>query len=287
MASGVAGGRGLAPAALITALIVAACGSTASTPEVSPTPTPEPSPSPSVTLQPTPVPSADVAYEQQAIAIIEALGGTVPADEMATVTYGDSIAGAASVHVALGDWQMAWDGQNVLRHVFWEQYLAGATPPASALLDETQVRDRVDAIVAALDLSLGAPEELVAQEETWMAAWPRVEDEVPVEENGTRIWVNKDGTFLQYTYNWNELGPKPGSTISAEQAIEAVQDCGGETGPAATCEADLVWHLPQTQPGDAPLILCWIVGPKGGNGDWRVWVDAGTGEIVDVAAMLN
>lgn len=285
MASGVAGARGLAPVALITVLIVAACGSTASTPAASPTP--EPSPSPSATLQPTLVPSADIAYEQEAIAIIEALGGKVPADATATVTYGDPIAGAASVHVALGDWQMAWDGQHVLRHVFWEQYLAGATPPASALLDEAQISDRVDAIAAALKLTLGAPEQLIAQEGTWMAAWPRVEDGVPVEENGTRIWVNKDGTFLQYTYNWNDLGPRPTSTISAAEAIEAVQDCGAENGPAATCEAELVWHLPQTQPIDAPLVLCWIVGPKGGNGDWRVWVDAGTGEIVDVAAMLN
>ena len=105
---------------------------------------------------------------------------------------------------------------------------------------------------------------------------------VRVGSGATTTWDN-----LTVADNWNDLGPRPVSTISADEAIKAVQDCGGEAGPSATCEAELVWHLPQTQPIDAPLVLCWIVGPKGGNGDWRVWVDAGTGEIVDVAAMLN
>ena len=120
-----------------------------------------------------------------------------------------------------------------------------------------------------------------------MAAWPRLVDGIPAEENGTRIWLNNDGTFLQYTYGWNELNPKPAAQVSATQAMQAVETCTGGAGPSAKCEATLVWHLQSTAAADAPLSLCWIVGPKGGAGDWRVWVDAGTGNVVDVAAQLG
>jgi hypothetical protein len=271
----------LVAVSIAAALLAAACGGAAATPAPS-----DASPEPSATAStlPTAAPSPTSEYDVRAAAIIEALGGKVPAGATAAVTYGDTNGGSPSVHVALGDWQLAWDSKGVLRHVYWEQFTDGTTPPPSAILSETQIRSRFDAFVAALDLTIGPPQEVVEQEGAWMAAWPRLVDGVPAEENGTRFWVNDDGTFLQYTYGWNDLGPKPASLITADQAIKAVEDCPGGT---AGCEASLVWHLPSTGAADEPLILCWIVGPKGGNGDWRVWVDAGSGEIVDVAALLG
>jgi hypothetical protein len=274
---------GAAPAlvavSMAAVLLAAACGGADATPSPSPA-TAEPSATASAA--PTAEPSPTSEYDAAAAAIIEALGGTIPAGATATVTYGESIGGSPSVHVALGDWQLAWDSKGVLRHVFWEQFTDGTTPPPSAVLTEAEIRTRVGAFVAALHLTISPLQELVDQEGAWMAAWPRVEDGVPVEENGTRFWVNDDGTFLQYTFNWNELGPRPW-VISPEQAIKAVEDCQG----GVACEASLVWHLPSTGAADEPLVLCWIVGPKGGSGDWRVWVDAGSGEIVDVAALLS
>jgi len=282
-----------AAAALVGAMLVAACGSTAATPSRSAAPSGSsassgsPAASASMSTQPTATASAEIDYGAAAKAIVEALGGTVPPGTSAVVTYGDASAGSSSVHVALGDWQMAWDARRVLRHVFWEQSMDGATPPPSANLSEAQILARVGVLAAALKLDIGAPKEVVAQEGAWMAAWPRLVDGVPAEENGTRFWLNNDGTFLQYTYGWNDLAPKPTALVSEAQATQAVDTCRGGAGPAAKCEATLVWHLQSTAAADDPLSLCWIVGPKGGGGDWRVWVDAGTGEVVDVAAQLN
>jgi hypothetical protein len=275
----------LAVVSAAAALLLAACGGTAATPAPSGA---SAEPPPTASAEPTAVPSAVSDYDSAAAAIIAALGGEVPAGATAAITYGDTSDGSPSVHVALGDWQLAWDSGGVLRHVFWEQFNSGETLPPSAIMTETQIRDRVDGFVAALGLTIGPPKEFAAQEGTWMAAWmaawPRLVDGVPVEENGTRIWVNGDGTFLQYSYAWNPLAGKPATVITDAQAIQAAEPCEGKAG---TCEATLVWHLPGTAPADAPMSLCWIVGPKGGNGDWRVWVDAGSGEVVDVAAQLG
>lgn len=290
----------------IVALVLAACGGSASTPGASgasvlpgesgvppsgsaqpgspgsslPTETPPPTP--------TPLPSAEAGYQVQATRIVEALGGQVPPGTIAAVTYGDVVNGSPSVHVALGDWQLAWDSKHVLRHVFWDQSADGDTPPPTADLSREAIRTRLDGYVAALGLNVGAPSALDAEGEAWLADWPRFANGVLVEENGTRLWLNKDGTFLQYTYGWNDLAARPAKTITAAQAIGAVDDCKAGASSPGPCQAWLVWHLPSSAAIEDPLVLCWKVAPmNSADGDWVVWVDAGTGKIVDVAAALD
>jgi hypothetical protein len=279
----------LAAAALALAGLTAGCGGAASsTSPASPAVPATPSATPAVSAEPTPVASGRLALEAEAVAIITALGGQAPAGVTPVVTLSDPDSPTSAVHVALGDWQMAWDSKHVLRHVFWEQYAEGdSTPLPGAALTEPEIRARVSALVRALGLQLGEPVELLTQEDAWMADWPRLVDGVPAEENGTRLWLNKDGSFLQYTFGWNDLAPKPAAVITAAEAIAALDDCKVKAGSPAVCAAKLVWHLPSSAALDDPLVLCWVVGPKGGNGDWQVWVDAGTGKIVDVAAELN
>jgi hypothetical protein len=272
---------------LAATALAAGCGSSAASATPSPVP-PTPSATLKASLEPTAIPSAEAAIDAEAARIIEALGGQVPAGTTGEITYGDVVNGSPSVHVAMGDWQPAWDSAHVLHHVFWDQSAGGETPPPAGTLTEAEVRTKVETYTAALGLDIGPPPALAAEGEAWLADWPRIVDGIVAEDNGTRLWVNKDGTFLQYTFGWNDLAPKPAKPITEAQAIGVLDDCKVKAGSPAVCQAWLVWHLPASAALEDPLVLCWKVAPMNPvHGEWVVWVDAGSGEIVDVAAELD
>jgi hypothetical protein len=86
----------------------------------------------------------------------------------------------------------------------------------------------------------------------------------------------------------------PATLISQAAATAKAGRChniaNGTNGLTETCTVALEWHAPQPTQGQTPLLrLCWRIADSWNDNDQNsggaaVWVDAGTGEVVDASA---
>jgi len=192
--------------------------------------------------------------------------------------------------VDLGYWEVQWNSQGVLRFVF-------VPPPSNTAskLTSAQAGARVAQILTALGLTLPVPDLLAYDVNVpeWTAEWPRKIDGVPAFQDGTAVSVTPDGEFISYRYTESATAPKPAHLLTEAQAKAKYPSCknssNGAGGKTETCTATLVWYRPGLASPDEPLRLCWVVkyswsdGDQGSGGG-AVYVDAGTGEVIDSAA---
>jgi hypothetical protein len=120
-------------------------------------------------------------------------------------------------------------------------------------------------------------------------------DGFPVPSDGTVVLIRSDGAFESYGYTAAPNAPAPVTRISQAQAVATAGRCRNITdGPNKlneSCSVTLEWHAPQSAQGDAALLqLCWRIATAWTDGDQNygggsLWLDAGTGEQVDSAAI--
>jgi hypothetical protein len=294
----------LALLVLSAALLAAGCvgspqsgalvgGST--TPAVSATPATTllmPSSQPSATDRPSLSP-ADAAVVARATDVVHALGGTVAPDARVSV-LGLGSDGTPATVVALGDWLIEWDQAGRLTHVF-VALLPDTSTPA---LSEAAARTRVADVLSRLGITLGAPTSFLRENvgsDDWRAHWDRTLDGFPVPSDGTLVVIWPDGAFEAYGYAEAPNAPAPATRISQSQAVAKAGRCvnmaNGSNGRDETCTVALEWHKPMPSGGQERLLqLCWRISTSWSDNDQNygggvVWVDAGTGAIVDSAAI--
>lgn len=279
-----------------SAWLVLGCTSAApSSPTTSPTATLEPGPTPSSSPSTSPAPTlsdADAAAVTAAEGIIKAIGGTVPQTDVPRVLPSDPVTGEPGTYVEIGDWQVAWNSNGVLRWVLSPDIFA-PPDPAYKLTDE-QARERVQQALTALGLSLGTPDSFGYTDSAsqWKALWDRRIGGVPVSGDGTWVVITSDGDFAAYGYSESPTAPMPASTISKAQALAKAPWCknGKQNSRTGTCTIELEWHAPYTEEPKPPLRLCWKIqyswtdGEEGGA--TVVWLDGGTGAEVDSATTM-
>jgi hypothetical protein len=261
------------------------------TPAVSaaPTMTPlMPSSRPSATDGPSLSP-ADAAAVDRAAIVIRALGGSVSPDARVSVS-GLGSDGTPATVVALGAWLIEWDQAGRLTHVF-VALLPDTSTPA---LSEAAARTRVADVLSRLGITLGAPTSFLRENgasDDWRAHWDRTLDGFPVPSDGTLVVIRPDGAFEAYGYAEAPNAPAPATRISQSQAVAKAGRCrnipSGSNGLVETCAVSLEWHTPQpAQERGSLLRLCWKIATAWDDNDQnygggQVWLDAGTGEVLD------
>jgi hypothetical protein len=245
----------------------------------------------SAALTETPTLSADTAAIQRATGVMQALGFQVPAGVTATVGATDPATQGLGTVVSLGKWDVEWNSQGMLTQVF--------VPPsasAAAKVTSVQAAARVTQILTALGETLPAPDSLVYEDTVpdWAAVWSRTIDGVPASNDGTKIVLTPDGQFISYWHAESTLAPKPAQPLTGAQAMAKYPSCknssNGPNGKTETCSARLVWYRATTTSPDQPIRLCWEVkygwsDNNQGFGGWVDYLDAGTGEVIDAAAI--
>jgi len=300
----------LALLVLSAAVLAAACvgsqqtgaagGTSPTTAAGTPFPTPSATASPSIAVQ-TPKPwsrpslsTADSAVVDRALGLIDALGGTIESDATVSVS-GVGPDGSPATVVSLGSWRVIWDKSGRLVNLF--VVLAPYSPTSGGALSEAAVRVRLADIMSRLGTSLGAPTSLLYEDYStpdWRAQWSRILDGFPVPSDGTAVIIQPDGTFQSFVYSETPNAPAPAHRITQAQAIAKAGRCvniaNGSNGRVETCTVGLEWHKPFQQQGHPLLRLCWRVSTSWNDDDQNygggaVWLDAGTGEVIDQAAI--
>jgi hypothetical protein len=237
---------------------------------------------------------ADAAAVDRATSVIRALGGSVSPDANVSVS-GLGPDGTPETVVALGAWLIEWDQSGRLAHVFVALPPYTSTPGGA--LSEAAARTRVADILARLGISLGAPTSIFYDDSNldWRAHWDRVLDGFPVPSDGTMVIIQADGTFQSYGYSQAPNAPAPAHRISQVQAVAKAGRCrnipSGPNGLVETCTAGLEWHMPGLAQGEGRLLrLCWRISFAWDDNDQNygggaLWIDAGTGEVVDSTAI--
>jgi hypothetical protein len=231
----------------------------------------------------------------RAASVIRALGGSVSPDARVSVS-GLGSDGTPETVVAVGDWLIEWDQAGRLAHVFVA--LPPYTPTPGGAISEAAARARVADVLSRLGISLGAPTTMTYEDyggPDWRAHWDRILDGFPVPSDGTLVIILPDGTFQAYGYSQAPNAPAPARRISQAQAVAKAGRCvnmaNGSNGRDETCTVALEWHKPMPSGGQERLLqLCWRISTSWSDNDQNygggvVWVDAGTGAIVDSAAI--
>jgi hypothetical protein len=245
------------------------------------------------TAQPS-LPAADAAAIDRATRVILSLGGSVSPQTSAVVSNSrpDGEPGTA---VKLGEWLIEWDQTGRLAHVF--DALPPYTPTTGGALSESQARARVADILSRLGFSLGTPDSSMLDGDSadWRAQWTRVLDGYPVPGDGTLVLILPDGTFESYSYSETANAPVPTALISQAAAVAKAGRCNnianGTNGLTETCTVALEWHAPRPVEGQTSLLqLCWRIADSWNDNDQNygggvIWFDAGTGDVVDSAAI--
>lgn len=235
--------------------------------------------------------SADSAAIARATGVMRALGFQVPSDITARVAATDPATQGTGTVVSLGDWDIEWGSQGMLTQVF--------VPPsttAAAKLTSTQAGARATQILTALGATLPAPDSLAYDETVpgWAAEWSRMIDGVPAPTDGTKILLTPDGQFISYWHAESLLAPKPAQPLTEAKARAKYPTCknssNGVNGKTETCTVKLVWYRATTTSPDEPVRLCWEVkyswsDNQQGFGGTVEYIDAGTGEVIDAAAV--
>jgi hypothetical protein len=232
---------------------------------------------------------ADAAAVDRATSIVHALGGTVAPDARVSVS-GLGSDGTPATVVALGDWMVEWDQAGRLTHVF-VALLPDTSTPA---LSEAAARIRVADVLSRLGITLGAPTSFLRENvgsDDWRAHWDRTLDGFPVPSDGTLVVIWPDGAFEAYGYAEAPNAPAPATRISQSQAVAKAGRCrnipSGSNGLVETCTVSLEWHTPHAAQEQGSLLrLCWKIATfwddnDQNSGGVQVWIDAGTGEVLD------
>jgi hypothetical protein len=270
-------------------------GSTTPAVSAAPTMTPlMPSSRPSATDGPSLSP-ADAAVVDRATDVVHALGGSVSPDARVSV-LGLGSDGTPATVVVLGDWMVEWDRSGRLTHVF--DAPPPSTPTPDGALSEAAARTRVADILSRLGITLGAPTSFLRENgasDDWRAHWDRTLDGFPVPSDGTLVVIRPDGVFEAYGYAEAPNAPAPATRISQSQAVAKAGRCvnmaNGSNGRDETCTVALEWHAPMPSGGQERLLqLCWRISTSWSDNDQnygggRVWIDAGTGEVLDSDAI--
>jgi hypothetical protein len=234
---------------------------------------------------------ADAPGLQAAAAIVKALGGTVAAGAPTLSVDADPITNETGKYVQLGDWVVAWNTAGTLRWIYFQN---AAT--SGATLTQDQAAARVAAIVADLQLRLGAPDALVydAGAGDWAVDWPRKIGGYVARGDGTSIVLTPDGQFTSYRFSESPANPMPALILTEAKARAEFPTCRNSRAGATrteTCTATLIWLRPVASAADRPLQLCWEIkyGWKQGadSGGSLQDFDAGSGAIVDSAAISS
>ncbi len=264
-------------------------GSPPATMTASAPPTPELTPSPTPALSPS---LTDAEWVDRAQAVIRALGSSVASGAAATVSSSGPATRPVTM-VRIADWTIAWDADGRLVSVV---VVPSHPDPAQGVpIAEAAARNEAAGYLRDLGATLGAADTFSQDPEmAWLARWDRKIDGILAPDDGTRMTLAPNGTFLSYTYSETPAAPEPASRISEAQALAKFPKCknstGGPNGKVENCSAALEWHAKPGTDG-APLQLCWRMDyawhdNTGGSGQGVMWVDAGTGETVDVGATM-
>ena len=233
--------------------------------------------------------AADASAIGRATALLRALGILVTADSSTMVLPADPKSWPGGTFVSGAGWEVVWDAKGVLCFVF-----APGTPVTAATpLTEAEASARVAKVVAALGAGLGRPDSLSFDTGAgWSAQWMRKIDGIVAFGDGTLLMLTADGTFQSYRTSESPTMPKPALLLTRAQALATFPACRNSSKGAAkteTCTAELIWTRPATAPETDPLRLCWELkyGWTQGEefGGVQEDLDAGTGEVVDTAAV--
>ena len=232
-------------------------------------------------------------YVARAGAIVVALGAAVPSGVTATVSAcGDN---PAATCVGLGSWSFEWDASGRLTSVFDALPYAA---PATAI-SETAARAAAAEVLAELGVTtLGKADSAEydgAGSYTWRMQWVRTLDAYPVPADGTSVSVTAAGAFEAYSLRETPNAPLPSHLLTKAQALAKAGRCAnvahGPNGFVETCTVGLEWHAPASDVVAGSLLqLCWKIADTytdndQNSGGSELWLDAGTGEEVDGAAI--
>jgi len=242
-------------------------------------------------LTQTPTVSADTAAIQRATGVMQALGFQVPAGVTATVGATNPATEGVGTVVSLGKWDVEWNSQGMLTQVF-----VPSTPSAAAKLTSAQAAARITQVLTALGATLPAPDSLVYEDTVadWAAEWSRTIDGVAAPQDGTKVVLTPDGQFVSYWHAESTLASKPAQPLTKAQAIAKYPTCknssNGANGKTEKCTVELVWYRATTMSPDEPIRLCWELkyqwsDNNQGRGGTVGYIDAGTGDVVDAAAI--
>jgi hypothetical protein len=238
--------------------------------------------------------AADAAAVDRATVLVKALGGPGSPETSASVTH-QGHDGGPGTSVMLGKWLLEWDASNRMTNVFVA--LSAEATPAGEPISEAAARTRVGAILDMLGVNLGAPTDISYEDAgsvDWRAFWSRLLDGFPVPRDGTIVIIRPDGAFQSYSYTEAPNAPAPATRITKAQAVAKMGRCrnitNGPNGLIESCTAALEWHASQAEQGSL-LRLCWRISTAWNDNDQNyggaaLWLDAGTGEIVDSAAIM-
>jgi hypothetical protein len=158
------------------------------------TPTPTASPTPAPTLTPSP---ADTATAARAVAIVKAMGGTVPS--AGAIARSPNPLGTPGTFFTIGDWSVAWDSAGQLNYV--ADVPSGIVPPPGAPVTQSQARVRVADYIAKLGVALAAPDGLTQNgEKSWLAQWHAKVGGVPSPADTTTMTLGSDGVFVSFRH---------------------------------------------------------------------------------------
>jgi hypothetical protein len=238
---------------------------------------------------------ADAAAVDRATLVIRALGGSVSPDARVSV-LGLGSDGTPATVVALGAWLVQWNPSG--RLTFVVDVLPPYAPTPDGALSEAGARTRVADVLSRLGITLGAPTSFLwenVSSDDWRAHWDRTLDGFPVPSDGTMVVIRPDGVFEAYGYAEAPNAPAPATRISQSQAVAKAGRCrnipNGPNGLVETCTVSLEWHTPQPAQEQGSLLrLCWTISTFWDDNDQnygggRVWLDAGTGEVLDSTAI--
>ena len=281
---------------LAVAVLVAGCTSAGASPTSSRASTPTASPgspfaTPVVTAQATttPAPSPSPTTHDPLVPVvrlINALGGHAamadqwergPSDSICQDSPLSGNLNLAGSYAWNGTWCAVWYRDGTLMDLLCAgpSQNPAPSPPTStkATTRLLQLRDILEHQLGSLPAN-GKPKVAPYYDEGFRAEWDRTVDGVPVqtdyESDGVMISVYLDGTFMEYTYQWSPIGPKPAKTLSKAQAL-AKAGCK----PGKCSAPTLTWFRWSDDPSELTR-LTWII--DGPNPCSTSFVDAETGE---------
>ena len=304
----------LAMIAAVAAFLVGCSGSAQTatpspTPTATPSPTPTatPSPPPSASPSPTEVPSPSTSVTasptlkpellDQAIGLIQALGGQALPRGDWEVGYYDTMDLVCQDREPVGDYRSGWyasDGQSC---VVWGSdgtlvrlSFLNAAVHGSAL-DKSHATKRLTELMNTFHGRLGTPASTGAPQISYDQSfihgdWARTIDGLPVTnmaaDEGVNIWILSDGSLSDYTFAWSPVGKRPAKILTKSQAearyaARFSADCAN-----GKCTASLMWW---GSGNGETLRLVWGVSLNAlrcANG----WFDAGTGELLDATGCV-
>lgn len=154
---------------------------------VTPTPTPEPTPTPGASSSPS---------DAGAVAIVKALGGTVPSGGAVARSPDPATPGT---YYKVGDWTVGWDTAGQLAAVSVAPSTPGPLPGAP--VTEAVARTRAKGYLTALGVTLGTPDLFYQNaEKSWQAQWYGRIGGVSTPQDVTLMILGADGTFVSYRH---------------------------------------------------------------------------------------